>query len=72
MIAPFWGNFSTFLGGEVSWEIHNTTLSSDVIGRVSDFIKDEYGDVKFNGTWMMISFWENVTPAGDSSVVSLT
>ena len=56
----------------MSWEIHNTTLSSDVIGRVSDFIKDEYGDVKFNGTWMMISFWENVTPAGDSSVVSLT
>lgn len=70
IVAPFWSNLDTTQGGNVSWEIHNATLSSDDVTRVNDFIHDEYGDMEFNGTWMIIGFWEDVTPSGESSPVS--
>ena len=54
----------------VSWEIHNSTLSSDLVTQVSNFIQEEYGDENFNGTWMIIGFWEDVGTSGESSSVS--
>lgn len=70
IVAPFWSNLDTSQSGNVSWEIHNISLSSDAVTRVNDFIHDEYGDMEFNGTWMIIVFWEDVTPSGESSPVS--
>lgn len=70
VIAPFWANQSTLDGGIVSWEIHNNSLSPDIIDQVNTFIKEEYGDSEFNGTWMMIFFWEDVAPL-EESIVSL-
>lgn len=52
----------------MSWEIHNNSLSPDIIDQVNNFIKDEYGDSQFNGTWMMICFWEDVSPLEESYV----
>lgn len=54
----------------MSWEIHNNSLSPDIIDQVNTFIKEEYGDSEFNGTWMMIFFWEDVAPL-EESIVSL-
>ena len=69
-VAPFWSNLDTSQGGNVSWEIHNISLSHELIETVNNFIHDEYGDVNFNGTWMLLGFWEDVTPSGKSSPVS--
>ena len=54
----------------MSWEIHNDTLSPDVFNLVNDFIKEEYGDGYFNGTWMLITFWEDLVTSETSSNVS--
>ena len=70
-VAPFWSNLDTSQGGNVSWEIHNISLSHELIETVNNFIHDEYGDVNFNGTWMLLGFWEDVTPSGKSSPVSI-
>lgn len=68
VITPFWANQSTLYGGIVSWEIHNNSLSPDIIDQVTTFIEEEYGDSEFNGTWMMICFWEDVAPLEESYV----
>ena len=54
----------------MSWEIHNRTLSPDMFDLVDDFIKEEYGDGSFNGTWMLISFWEDLVASETNSNVS--
>ena len=54
----------------MAWEIHNDSLSPDLFDQVNTFIADEYGDSYFNGTWMLIAFWEDVTSADGNSLVS--
>ena len=49
------------------WEIHNRTLSPDMFDLVDDFIEEEYGDGYFNGTWMLISFWEDLVASETNS-----
>lgn len=68
IIAPFWADFSTTTGGLVSWEIHNTSLSSDLIAQVNQLIQVEYGDEDFSGTWMMVGFWEDIPSSTQQSV----
>ena len=53
----------------MSWEIHNDTLSPEVFNLVNDFIEEEYGDGYFNGTWMLITFWEDLVASETSSNV---
>lgn len=72
VITPFWANQSTLNGGIVSWEIHNNSLSPDIIDQVNTLIEEEYGDSEFNGTWMMICFWEDVAPLEESYVSFFT
>lgn len=70
IIAPFWGDLSTVDSGIVSWEIHNTTLSPELLNDVDTFISVEYGDEYFNGTWMIVGFWENLLESEGHSSVS--
>ena len=63
MIAPFWANFDTRIGGAVSWELHNRTNSLALVAAVDLFIQTEYGDLNFQGSWMLVVFWENVQPS---------
>lgn len=64
LIAPFWADFDTSLGGTVSYEIHDSFISPNLVERVDSFIANEYGDSDFVGDWMFIAFWENVQPSG--------
>ena len=63
LVAPFWADFDTTLGGTVSWEIHDSENSPDLLIQVDNFIRDEYGDADYTGTWMLVAFWENVQPS---------
>lgn len=60
LIAPFWADFDTTSGGTVSYEIHDRQNSPDLVGRVDSFLANEYGDSDFQGSWMLVAFWENV------------
>ena len=58
--------------GIVAWEIHNSSLSPDLLEQVDMFINDEYGDEYFNGTWMVVGFWEDLVASEVDSDVSFT
>ena len=60
LAAPFWADISTTQSGSVSWEIHENLESPDLLAQVDNLIQQEYGDLNFNGLWMLIGFWENV------------
>lgn len=68
MVAPFWADFETTSSGVVSWEVHDRTNSEMLLARVDDFIEIEYGDANYEGSWMLVAFWENVTSAEDDNV----
>ena len=59
IVAPFWADLQTTLGGSVSWEILDIAYTPEVFDQVNVFIKN-IKDVNFNGTWMLVAFWENV------------
>lgn len=62
LTAVFWADWDTLSGdGSVSWELHNSSASQDLLAHVDDLIQREYGDANFTGLWMLVSFWENVT-----------
>lgn len=61
--APFWSDIDLREEGSVSWEIHNLEQSQDLINSVSIFIRENYnGAEEFDGTWMMVVYWEDVHP----------
>ena len=70
MVAPFWANFDTTQGGIVSWSVHTRESSLLLVTTVDDFITNEYGDSNFEGSWMLLAFWENVQPS-DNTIVSI-
>lgn len=43
----------------MSWEILDVAYTPEVFDQVNVFIQN-IKDVNFNGTWMLIAFWENV------------
>ena len=59
--AVFWADWDTLSGGTVSWELHNNSVSWDLLAQVDYLIQREHGDANFTGSWMLVSFWENVT-----------
>ena len=63
MIAPFWANFDTRMGGTVSWELHTRENSFSLVDLVDAFIAGEYGDTSFAGSWMLVANWKNVQPS---------
>lgn len=70
IIAAFWADLNTLGDGSVSWEVHNSSLSSTLVNKVNSLIQVEYGDANFTGSWMIVGFWENVTDANSTYKVS--
>ena len=75
IVAPFWAkNDITSRVGSISYEIHDS-ISSDHIRRVSSFISHQQ-EVKFEGTWMIVAEWSDVSQfnssVNDSDVSKLT
>lgn len=67
IVAPFWADFDTTIGGSVSW--WTETSDSISVGAVSNFItqQQQYGD--FSGTWMLVASWEDMQPSVAVSLV---
>ena len=59
--AAFWADWDTSDGGTVSWELHTSLESENLLRRVDTLIQSENGDTNFTGSWMLVSSWENVT-----------
>ena len=64
IVAPFWADFDTTTGGQVSWWIQ--TGSSIQVLTASSFIQLQYGDEDFTATWMLGAYWENLQPVSQS------
>ena len=58
LIAPFWDDVNTVDGGTISYEIHT---SGDTLELVSEYIRDQT-NTDFEGYWMMVVFWDSVRP----------
>ena len=70
LVAPFWADFNTTFGGIISYEIHNSSFSSDLLNNVSQLIQMEYRDVDFNGDWMLVGYWEDLNSPFSEEIVS--
>ena len=70
IVAPFWANFDTTLGGSVKWEIHQSSSSANVM-QVSHFIQSQYEVAGFIGSWMLVGSWENMQPSDVSYLWNL-
>ena len=68
MVAVFWADFDTTIGGSVSWELHDRANSLALVQTVDSFIAGEYGDSTFEGSWMLVAHWENVEPSDNTNV----
>ena len=70
--AVFWADWDILSSGSVSWETHTDSESKDLLKQVDNLIQMEYGDTNFTGTWMLVSFWENVSDSDGLFEVSCT
>ena len=62
VVAPFWSDVDLRLAGSASWEIHTAAQSQNLIDMVSEFIQNNIDSSDFSGSWMMITYWEDVHP----------
>ena len=71
IVAPFWANNDLLNRiGSISYEVHNSETSSSYIGQVSAHISQQQ-QVRFNGSWMLLAEWKNVSLfGGDPTIVS--
>lgn len=68
LVAPFWAHSR---GGNISFEVFNSSHSPDVLQDVSSFINKEEEGEGFSGIWMLVAEWANMLEYGtDSPVVS--
>lgn len=58
LIAPFWDDINTNDGGTISYEIHTSGGTLDL---VSQYVSQKI-DTTFEGYWMMVVFWDSVPP----------
>ena len=70
VVAPFIGA-NNASDGQVSYEIHNESTSSDILSFVSSII-NEHQNISFRGTWLIVATWENVTENGGDPVSKTT
>ena len=65
IVAPFLSDIDTSTTGEISYEIHTTNNSPEVISRYNEFVRSK-DESKFIGTWMIIAEWKRVPLSGAS------
>ena len=70
LVAPLWVNVDTTAGGNVLWEIYDSSSHSDILAMVDMLIQQEQGDSTFNGLWMLVASWENVEFTDQEDIVS--
>ena len=68
-VAPFWVDHDVRNGGSISFEIHTTTTSPDLLSQVNQFIRNQQQSM-FAGIWMLIAKWDNVPRFGTTTPVS--
>lgn len=65
IVAPFLSDIDTSTKGEISYEVHTTKSSPQVISRYNEFVRlKDKND--FIGTWMIIAEWKRVPLSGES------
>ena len=73
IVAPFWADINTELGGSILYEVHSPSLgsySNTLLDQVSTFISSQK-NTQFIGNWMLVASWDQVPKyQGSSSTVS--
>ena len=61
IVAPFWADHDTSVGGQVSFEVHNSSSGTPtaLLTRVNAYIRQQL-QTDFRGTWMLIAEWREV------------
>ena len=66
IVAPYWANNDiSNRVGNVSYEVHSSGASSEVLDSVSTFISQQKL-VQFSGSWMLLAEWNGVPQFGGS------
>ena len=65
IVAPFLADIDTSIKGEISYEIHTTNTSPEVISHYNKFVRSK-DESEFTGTWMIIAEWKRVPLSGES------
>lgn len=60
LVAPLWVNINTTGGGNVSWEIYDSSNHSELLTMVDELIQQEQGDATFSSLWILVASWEDV------------
>lgn len=65
VLAPFWADADLRILGRAFYEVHTnrTERERSQLEYVSGFITRQMNEV-FNGTWMLVAFWDEVHPYG--------
>ncbi|MCG8626014.1 MAG: hypothetical protein MJE68_28955 [Proteobacteria bacterium] len=66
IVAPFETSIAIDDGnGSVSYEVHNISSHSSLLGQVNKFIRQTgLKQSTFAGTWMLVAEWKNVSQPG--------
>ncbi len=67
-MAPFEADTNIASGqGNVSYEVHDVSIRSGQLSRVSRFIRKHQNQKTFAGTWMLVVKWSNIPQSGQAS-----
>ena len=65
VVAPFWDDIDLSGLGNMSYNIFNSTSSSNAIQQVNNFISSEV-NLTFSADWILVVQWLNVCPISNS------
>ena len=65
VVAPFWDDIDLRGLGNISYNIFNSTSSSNVIQQVNNFVSLEV-NLTFSADWILVVQWLNVCPFSNS------
>ena len=68
VVAPYWDDTDTRMKGVVRFDVitpSHPTLSC-LLELTSDLIREEYVDVEFKASWLLVARWIDVCPFLDS------
>ena len=64
--APYWADIDNSYSGEIWYETHtygqNSTESSSLLEKVSEYVRNQQGEPSFNGSWMLVATWNESFP----------
>ena len=75
LIAPFWDDVDiSGGGGSVSYQIFssedNDSLANTNLNAVNTYVNSVHGDGSFMGIWMLVAYWNQVSPYPHGSFLS--